>query len=153
MNVTVKKIQDQIDEYLNNGGTDIGELNDGDHSFKELYDHRVYLTALAINNPDMFGWKSLKHHDGTMYEGYFIVGFPTEIGMVTYHYPLEYWNIFKVPEFDNAPHWDPSEKLTLEQLKRTIEFPSNKEKINQLLNYFNEDQLVKFPLFGLLKLM
>ena len=153
MNINVKKIQDQIDEYLKNGGTDIGELNDGDHSFKELYDHRAYLTALAINNPNMFGWKSLKHHDGTMYDGYFIVGFPTEIGMVTYHYPLEYWDIFKVTEFEYAPHWDPSEKPTLEQLRHTILFPSNKNKIQQLLNYFTKDQLSKFSLFGLLNVI
>ena len=43
---------------------------------------------------------------GDMFEGYFIVGIDTKQGSATYHYPLEYWNLFNVKELPSAPKWD-----------------------------------------------
>lgn len=83
-----------------------GAVSDGDHTFSELYHHRAILTAAAFNAHPEMAWKSKQHHDGTMYDGYFICGVNTVCGQATYHYALEYWDLFKVPELDRAPEWD-----------------------------------------------
>lgn len=86
--------------------TDCSKVSDGDHTFSELYHHRAILTAGLFNaHPDM-AWKSRQHSDGSMYDGYFIVGVNTVCGQATYHYALEYWDLFKVQELDRAPEWD-----------------------------------------------
>lgn len=41
-----------------------------------------------------------------MFDNYFIVGISTSKGMFTYHYHLENWNYFDVPELEFAPAWD-----------------------------------------------
>ena len=52
-------------------------------------------------------WKSLKHADGTMYDGMFIVGVETPSGQATYHYDVDtYWSMFDCEELDAAPEWD-----------------------------------------------
>ena len=43
-----------------------------------------------------------------MYDDMFIVGINTQYGQVTYHYNLKYWDMFNVPELENAPEWDGS---------------------------------------------
>ena len=85
----------------------IGEVSDGYHTFNELYHHRAVLFSVICNgHPDM-AWKSKLHHDGTMYDGMFIVGVNTPDGQATYHYDIDpYWNMFQVPELPNAPEWD-----------------------------------------------
>lgn len=68
-------------------------ISDGYHTFKELYAHRVKLFVALCNSvydrnknwnnnrevqssyqENEFPWKSLKHADGTMYNGMFIAG-------------------------------------------------------------------------------
>ncbi len=84
-----------------------GEISDGYHTFDELYHHRAILTAVICNMYKDRCWKSLKHHDGTMYPGMFIVGIETPKGTATYHYDRDpYWFLFKVKELPNAPKWD-----------------------------------------------
>ena len=47
------------------------------------------------------------HHDGTMYNGMFIVGIETPRGQATYHYDIDpYWDMFECPELERAPKWD-----------------------------------------------
>ena len=46
------------------------------------------------------------HDTGDMFDGYFIVGVETKNGQATYHYPVEYWELFDVKELKNAPKWD-----------------------------------------------
>jgi len=41
-----------------------------------------------------------------MYEDYFIVGVSTPEGDFTYHYHLDHWDRFNVPELERAPEWD-----------------------------------------------
>ena len=73
----------------------IGRLEDAKRSLREC---------------DMFrglSWKSLHHHDGTMYDGMFIVGIDTPAGPATYHYDVEpYWDMFPCEVLDRAPEWD-----------------------------------------------
>lgn len=98
-----------INEFLKNmedQGLQIGEISDGYHTFNELYYHRMVLFAVILNKNKNLGWKSKKHADGTMYDNNFICGVRTPKGMYTYHYNLEYWELFKVKELERAPEWD-----------------------------------------------
>ena len=84
----------------------IGDISDGYHTFDELYHHRMVLFATICNSNPNIAWKSKKHHDGTMYDNYFIVGINTPDGQYTYHYHLDNWGYFKVKELANAPEYD-----------------------------------------------
>lgn len=84
-----------------------GETSDGYHTFNELYHHRAVLFSVIVANYRDLAWKSVRHHDGTMYDGMFVVGIDTPDGQATYHYNIDpYWDMFdcKVREF--APEWD-----------------------------------------------
>ena len=83
-----------------------GETSDGYHTFNELYSHRRILTKSLFNKDKLNCLKSLKHHDGTMFEGYFIVGINTQLGWATYHYEIKFWDDFKVKDVDYFPEWD-----------------------------------------------
>lgn len=93
----------------------IGDLTDGYHSFNELYHHRAVLFAALCNLLPDRAWKSMRHHDGDMYDGMFIVGIETPEGQATYHYDVDpYWDMFHVKALRLAPEWDghtPSETL------------------------------------------
>jgi hypothetical protein len=106
------------------------DAQDGYHTFEELYDHRFALfIALcktlakqierdglsAVPNP----WKSLKHSDGSMYEGWFVMGINYNKGtQISYHLPNCYWEelamietLEKAPEFDGHTPADVVERL------------------------------------------
>lgn len=83
-----------------------GELSDGYHSYNELYAHRMQLFAVVCKQNQAQAWKSKLHHDGTMFDDYFIVGIETPMGQFTYHYPMLHWGMFQVRELDKAPEWD-----------------------------------------------
>jgi hypothetical protein len=96
-NIHIMKTQDNFDN-----------VSDGDHTFKELYYHRMVLFAALVNIYSANSWKSKQHSDGSMYDGYFIVGISTPEGQATYHYQMEYWDKFKCKELERAPLWDGS---------------------------------------------
>lgn len=84
-----------------------GDTSDGYHTFDELYDHRARLFSVIVRDHRDLAWKSRLHHDGTMYDGMFIVGIETPRGQATYHYDVDpYWGIFDCRELDRAPEWD-----------------------------------------------
>jgi hypothetical protein len=84
-----------------------GETSDGYHTFNELYHHRAVLFSVIVANHRGIAWKSKRHHDGTMYDGMFIVGIDTPDGQATYHYDVDpYWDMFDCEELDRAPEWD-----------------------------------------------
>ena len=84
-----------------------GETSDGYHTFNELYHHRAALFSVICNDRPALAWKSKLHHDGTMYDGMFIVGIETPDGQATYHYDIDpYWEMFNVQELPQAPEWD-----------------------------------------------
>lgn len=80
---------------------------------EELYEHRHALFAALCNTIHTskpychawYTWKSKLHFDGTMYEGWFIAGITGDLGDITYHLPLEYWDKFKIPEVEHAPEF------------------------------------------------
>jgi len=78
------------------GGEKMG-VNDGYHTFDELYKHRIELyialCCLAENYTGNFVWKSENHHDGSNMEGWFIMGIGTQDGeQISYHLPIEKWD-------------------------------------------------------------
>lgn len=84
-----------------------GETSDGYHTFNELYHHRAVLFSKVVQFAGESAWKSKLHADGTMYEGYFIVGVETPEGQATYHYAIDpYWEMFDCKELEQAPVWD-----------------------------------------------
>lgn len=84
-----------------------GNTSDGYHTFDELYHHRAVLFSVIVKAFPEQAWKSRKHHDGTMYDGMFIVGIDTPQGQATYHYDVDpYWEMFACRELDCAPEWD-----------------------------------------------
>lgn len=84
-----------------------GDTSDGYHTFNELYHHRAVLFSVIVKAFQDKAWKSKKHHDGTMYDGMFIVGIDTPRGQATYHYDIDpYWDMFECPELQRAPEWD-----------------------------------------------
>lgn len=106
MNQQLQNIQKQIDFYKEaNPFKSVGELHDTFHSFDDLYKHRTYLLALLCMRIP-YAWKTHFHEDGTMFDGMFIVGFPTPTGMVTYHCDNEYWDLFRIPILPHAPYFD-----------------------------------------------
>ena len=86
---------------------DAGDVSDGYHTFNELYDHRAKLFSVIVRNYKDLCWKSKLHHDGTMYDGMFVVGIDTPYGQATYHYDIDpYWEMFECKELDRAPEYD-----------------------------------------------
>lgn len=101
-----------VDAICNSPSIDVapvitGETSDGYHTFNELYHHRAVLFSVIVKAFPDHAWKSRKHHDGTMYDGMFIVGIETPDGQATYHYDIEpYWDMFECKELEYAPEWD-----------------------------------------------
>lgn len=84
-----------------------GETSDGYHTFNELYHHRAVLFSVIVKAFPDKAWKARKHHDGSMYDGMFIVGIETPDGQATYHYDIDpYWDMFDCREVGLAPEWD-----------------------------------------------
>jgi hypothetical protein len=83
-----------------------GQIDDGYHTFDELYNHRMILFSVICNQNKDRAWKSRLHDDGTMYDNYFIVGVTTDEGEYTYHYHIDNWKYFNVKEVEFAPEWD-----------------------------------------------
>ena len=105
-NQTITTINNYLD-FLRKEGISRKEVSDGYHTFGELYYHRMILFSLLLNNHPEISWKAKKHHDGTMFDDTsFICGIETPEGQYTYHYHLEYWDMFKVKEMEFAPKYD-----------------------------------------------
>lgn len=85
-----------------------GDLSDGYHTFNQLYNQRLILSAALCNAYPEKCWKSCKHEDGNLcFDGnWFIIGFDTADGSYTYHYPLKFWDLFSYQELPVAKHWD-----------------------------------------------
>lgn len=96
---------------------DPGKLSDGFHTYDELYYHRMRLFSVVCNTYKPVAWKSMKHSDGTMYEGMFIVGVSLENGDFSYHYDMKHWKEFDVPELETAPEWDGHTAKDVDRLK------------------------------------
>ena len=101
---------------------DVDKISDGYHTFADLYEQRLILSAaLAKNNPH--AWKSKRHEDGGVPfgGGWFIMGFDTDEGCYTYHYELKDWDLFQCKELDKGKPWDGH---TSKDVRRLLSIPA-----------------------------
>ena len=113
----------QIEEALRAvPAVDVEKMSDGFHTFADLYEQRLILSAaLAKNNPH--AWKSKRHEDGSVPfgGGWFIMGFDTDEGCYTYHYELKDWDLFQCKELDKGRPWDGH---TSKDVRRLLSIPA-----------------------------
>lgn len=87
----------------------LGEFSDGYHTFNELYAHRHALFLALMKWAPHNAWFSPSHDDGTMMKGWFIAGVNLPTGTVTYHLPMEMWDLALHTGANlvaAAPKWD-----------------------------------------------
>lgn len=107
--VTEDDVLELIDEAIARKSvtSNIGETSDGYHTFNELYEHRTALFATLCNMRSDISWKSMKHSDGSMFDGMFIAGIETPGGQYTYHCEMKYWYMFAyTQEIEKALAYD-----------------------------------------------
>ena len=116
----MKVVHTEDDTYTVPDLKDKGKISDGYHTFNELYEHRLHLTACLCNSMPGFCYKSKLHDDGTMFDGMFIVSINFKnIEQITYHYDIKDWDMFKIKELDKALPWDGhTSSDVLERLKK-----------------------------------
>ena len=112
------------------GVDNTGKISDGYHTFDELYEHRIVLFIalcrfIESEHPSECGeyliWRSKLHHDGSSFEGWFILGINKVKGeQITYHLPLSKWEETDFAEtLEKAPEWDGhTANDVLERLKK-----------------------------------
>lgn len=95
-------------------------VSDGYHTMDELYEHRIQLFITlckflkkAQAQDGQIGifsqpWRSRRHGDGTIFEGWFIMGINKEPGtQISYHLPDSKWaETDFVETLNNAPVFD-----------------------------------------------
>lgn len=88
---------------------DSNVVSDGYHTFGELYDFRTVLNAGLFNewflNNKYDCHKSKKHNNGSIPfndNNYFIVSAKLPDGIISFHYELKFWDLFKIPEVEKA---------------------------------------------------
>ena len=102
-----------------NGNISVKQISDGHHTFEDLYKNRLILFCVLCNSNPNISWKSKKHFDeenDPMFNGDFIAGINTPEGIATYHFKLEFWDLFQIPEIEKAPRYDNYDNATV--LKR-----------------------------------
>ena len=118
-NILSKKLFN-IASFLSNN---YDNVSDGYHTFNELYYHRMILFSCLCSAFKDKSWKSKLHHDGTMFEDYFIVGINTPAGQYTYHYNMQYWDFFcEVADLEKAPEWDGHKPEDILRLKSLFDY-------------------------------
>ena len=115
-------VDDTLDYIDSEPAADVEKMSDGYHTFADLYEQRLILSAaLAKNNPH--AWKSKRHEDGSVPfgGGWFIMGFDTDEGCYTYHYELKDWDLFQCKELDKGKPWDGH---TSKDVRRLLSIPA-----------------------------
>ena len=114
-----KAINEAILAMKEQGGS-AKDISDGYHTFGNLYRDRMVLTSFVAKVRKDYAWKSKQHHDGTMFDDSFIIGFDTPEGQFTYHYHLADWDVFDVKELEFAPEYDGHTSDDIERLYSII---------------------------------
>lgn len=107
-------------QTLKEKGGSAKNISDGYHTFGDLYRDRMVLTNFVAKVRKEYAWKSKQHHDGTMFDDSFIIGFDTPDGQFTYHYDLADWDLFDVKELEFAPEYDGHTSDDIERLYSII---------------------------------
>ena len=109
---------------------DIGEFDDGYHSFNSLYHQRAILFATIVKANKDKSWKTHKHEDGSLCfgGGWFLVTVETPKGNYGYHFSDDYWHYFECKEIEKAKHWDGYTDASVDRLLFLNEYDNLKEE-------------------------
>lgn len=109
--------------------SNIEDLSDGFHTFRQLYYQRMMLFAALVKQNRDKAWKSLKHADGELCfgGGWFIVGITTPEGEYTYHYENIYYSLFDCEELERGKRWDGHTEKDVTRLL-TLPFAQSEQK-------------------------
>lgn len=103
----MKEIQQKMDQLRQLDRGLVQDLSDGYHSFKDLYEHRLALTAALFNTlakeHNVQVHKARYHHDGGGFPGYFIVVAELPTGTISYHYENKDWDKFHILAYESSP--------------------------------------------------
>ena len=86
----------------------VGYIDDGYHTFNELYAFRLTYNSLLFNEWYKQGkynvHKSKRHYDGELCfgGGYFIVVAELPTGQISNHYRMKYWDMFNIRDTDKS---------------------------------------------------
>lgn len=87
--------------------------SDGYHTFKELYEMRMLLTAVTFNLMALRGYKVVRsktHSDGTIPfndpNWFIVVAELPGVGQISYHYEMKDWDLFMDCAWDTPPAYD-----------------------------------------------
>lgn len=107
--------------------SEIDDISDGFHTFRQLYYQRMMLFATIVKQNKDRAWKSLRHEDGELCfgGGWFIVGVDTPEGSYTYHYEVNYFSLFDCEELERSKHWDGH---TEKDVTRLLSLPTIEER-------------------------
>jgi hypothetical protein len=108
---SVKHINALIKELHKKELLDPGDVDDGYHTFSELYHHRnllfVHLCKMGHETEKFKVWRSIKSAEGEMTKGWFILGIHKEEGkQLSYHLPIAFWNQTMFAETLEKAVWD-----------------------------------------------
>lgn len=104
-----------INRMIKENICDTNLISDGYHTFAELYEHRIVLYIKLAEMASCMGdanseivWRSKTHSDGSVWDGWFILGINTSAGkQITYHLPSSKWDETDFANtLDKAPDWD-----------------------------------------------
>ena len=127
MDIGKQQLTDTVNTIIKHCNSN--NISDGYHTFGELYNHRIELFITLCRVMANFGkgesgyynpiWRTVKHSDGTEYDGWFLLGINYEHGkQITYHLPIDKFNetnfaitIDKAPEFDGHSSMDVLDRL------------------------------------------
>ena len=92
----IEKINKEIKENKHEIDTDL--ISDTWHTFKELYNHRsilyIKLCKELSMKKDFWVFKTKKHDDESIMEGYFILGVKLpDNSYISYHMNIENWTL------------------------------------------------------------
>ncbi len=80
-----------------------------DNLFGFLYENRQLSFNLICGNYPSLSFKTRKHFDeenDPMFDGCFLAGIYTPLGVVTFHFKLKYFDHFNAPEIERGPRYD-----------------------------------------------
>jgi hypothetical protein len=118
----LKKVNNLIKEE-GQKGFPVGKISDSYHSFDELYEHRIELYIQLCGWIHAMGdekvWRTTVHSDGSVWEGWFLLGINKEKGkQITYHLPMTEWarcgnfeTLTNAPEYDGHTSQDVLQRL------------------------------------------
>lgn len=115
---TIEDLNTFIKEFIEAKGISSNGINDGYHTFGDLYEFRKLYNAALFNElaktetghqkeyPKYDVHKSKRHNDGELCfgGGWFIVVAILPTGQISNHYKMEDWDLFKIPEYPIAKY-------------------------------------------------